>query len=323
VTSRGREDIVTIRNSAGHKLYCMLERPAGVMRQDVACVLLSPGVKMRVAPHRMYRKLATDFLERGIAVLRVDFHGLGDSEGELLEGQLDQLYRAVQLGRHVDDARSALRWLERELGIRRFIIGGLCGGALTGLLAAEVDESVVALYSVGIPVVLDGSGEHAAQNMTQGQLRDMRSGYLAKLFSPAAWKRLFSGSSDLRAIAKSLFPRLFPSGPKGVFQASADVPPPSSAPAANLNPRYAPAIFRLLQRSRPALLIFSGADRLQFEYQEKFVALWSTPLEKFTGLLKVDVIPGANHVLGDPDWIRQAREITAQWLDLNFAAGES
>jgi uncharacterized protein len=313
-----REEVVTIRNSAGLKLYCMLARPEGALRKDVACVLLSPGVKMRVAPHRMYRKLAADFLARGIAVLRVDFHGLGDSEGELLEGQLDQLYRAVQLGRHVDDARSAFRWLERELGIRKFIVGGLCGGALTGLLAAEVDESVAALYSVGIPVVLDGSGEPAAQNMTQGQLRDMRKGYLAKLFSPSAWMRLFSMRSDLRSILRSLFPRLFPSGPKGVFQASADVPPPSSAPAANLNPRYAPAFFRLMQRSRPALLIFSGADRLQFEYQEKFVALWREPLEKFTGLLRVDVIPNANHVLGDPDWIRQAREITAQWLDLNF-----
>jgi hypothetical protein len=315
------ETIVTLQNSAGQRLYCMLELPASGLRRDVACVLLSPGVKMRVAPHRMYRKLARDFLDRGIAVLRVDFHGLGDSEGDLAEEQLDQLYRQVQLGRHIDDARCALRWLEREHGIRRFIVGGLCGGALTGLLASEVDASIAALYSVGIPVVLDGTGQHAADNMTQGQLRDMRGGYLAKLLKPSAWLRLLSFRSDWRAIFRTLFPNLGRSKPHGSMSGVAGAPPPASPPAANLNPKFASAIFRLLGRDAPALLIFSGADRLQFEYQEKFVALWSEPLKAFESQLRVDVIPGANHVLGDPAWIAAARRITASWLDQKFPSG--
>jgi hypothetical protein len=313
------EQIVTLRNSAGHALYCMLELPPpGAPKRDLACVLLSPGVKMRVAPHRMYRKLAAEFLDRGIAVMRVDFHGLGDSEGDLPEQQLDLLYRQVQLGRHVDDARSALRWLEREHGMKRFIIGGLCGGALTGLLASEIDESVAALYAIGIPVVLDASGQHESQTMTQGQLKEMRSSYLAKLLRPSSWIRLLSFQSDFRTILRSLFPKARVGGSSGKRIADAKVPPPATPTAANLNPRYPPAFFGLLQRGRPALLIFSGADRLQFEYQEKFVAPWREPLNALASLLSVEIIPEANHVLGDPSWMSQARSLTGRWLDERF-----
>lgn len=317
------EQIVILRNSAGHALYCMLEQPpAGVTKREVACVLLSPGVKMRVAPHRLYRKLTQEFLQRGVPVLRVDFHGLGDSEGDLAEEQLDQLYRQVQLGRHVDDARSAFRWLEREHGIKRFIVGGLCGGALTGLLAAEHDEAVVALYAVGIPVILDGSGQHESVNMTQGQLREMRGGYLAKLLRPSAWLRLLTFRSDLRGILRSLFPRIGRGGSRS-FAAAGPVPTPATPTAANLNPKYAAAFFRLLQRNRPALLMFSGADRLYFEYQEKFATPWNHALAGFASLLSVEVIPAANHVLGDPAWVAQARQMTAQWLDRHFGTERS
>lgn len=313
------EQIVSLRNSAGHALHCMFELPPPeAPKTDLACVLLSPGVKMRVAPHRLYRKLAGEFLQRGIAVMRVDFYGLGDSDGDLPEQQLDQLYRQVQLGRHVDDARSALRWLQREHGKKRFVIGGLCGGALTGLLASEVDESVAGLYAIGIPVVLDASGQHESQNMTQGQLRDMRGTYLSKLLNPAAWLRLLSFKSDFRSILRSLFPSTPGGGSKGKAIGDERVPPPATATAANLNPKYPPAMFGLLQRNRPALLIFSGADRLQFEYQEKFVAPWRAALEKFASLLTVEVIPQANHVLGDPSWMAQARAMTGRWLDERF-----
>ena len=77
-------------------------------------------------------------------------------------------------------------------------------------------------------------------------------------------------------------------------------------------------MFGLLQRSRPVLLIFSGADRLHFEYQEKFVEPWRAALDKFASLLTVEVIPEANHVLGDPSWMAQAKALTGRWLDERF-----
>ena len=75
--------IVSLRNREGHALHCMLdEPPPGEPRAAVAAVLLCPGIKTRVGPHRLYRKLSGAFLSRGIPVMRVDFRGIGDSEGD-------------------------------------------------------------------------------------------------------------------------------------------------------------------------------------------------------------------------------------------------
>jgi len=315
------EQIVTLRNRAGHALHCMLTRPpAGVARRDLACLLLSPGVKMRVAPHRLYRKLAGQFLARGITVMRVDFHGLGDSEGELPETQLDQLYRQVQLGRHVPDVLAAMDWLADHEKIGRFLVGGLCGGALTGLLAAERDTRVIGLYALGMPTVLDASGAHAADVMTQGQLNRVRGIYLRKIFDVASWRRLLTARSDYRTILRSIGGALGlrtrgKGGPSPV-----EVPAPATPPAANLNHGFVRAMFQLLGRGSPALMVFSGADRLHWEYEEKFARPWAASLARFSQLLELEMIPNANHVISDPQWLDQARHITAQWLDRRFAA---
>ena len=314
------EQIVTVLNSAAQALHCMLEEPAaGPTRRDVACLLLSPGVKMRVAPHRLYRKLASVFLERGMPVMRVDFHGLGDSGGELAEVQLDQLYRQVQLGRHVDDVLSAMNYLSRQHGIRKFVVGGLCGGAITGLLAAERDPRIIGLYAIGIPVVLDGTGAHESVNMSRGQLGSLRERYVRKIFSPSAWGRFLSLRSDYRLIFASLRAKL---GRRKRFSGAAGatdgVPAPTVQPAANLNHGFVRALFRMLRERSPVLLLFSGADRLQWELQEKFIEPWAQALESVKGPLTLETIPSANHVLGHPAWVAEARQRTAAWLDSRF-----
>src|SRR5436190_19229926 len=112
--------IVTLRNREAHALHCILEEPPpGLPRAEVAAVLLSPGVKSRVGPHGLYRKLSPSFLARGIPVLRVDFRGLGDSEGEWPDESLASIYRLAELGHCAGDVRSALDWLESRLGTRR------------------------------------------------------------------------------------------------------------------------------------------------------------------------------------------------------------
>ncbi len=317
-----REEIVTVRNRAGHALHCLLTLPESGPQSDIACLLLSPGVKMRVAPHRLYRKLAPEFLRAGIPVMRVDFHGLGDSEGDLPEQQLDQLYRQVQLGRHVPDVLAAMDWLAVQYGIKRFIVGGLCGGALTGLLAAEHDERVAGLYALGLPVILDASGAHAADVMTQGQLKRVQGIYLRKLFDPASWRRLLTARSDYRTILRAILVAVGLKPRSGRKVTVTEVPAPLTPPAANLNMHFVRAMFRHLTLRKPALMIFSGADRLHFEYEEKFATPWAEPLSRHGDLVELSLIPQANHVLSDPAWIGQARELTAAWLRSRFGAGK-
>ncbi len=316
--------IVTVRNLHGHALHCILDEPAsGAGGAKLAAVLLCPGIKTRTGPHRLYRKLAQSFLARGIPVLRVDFHGLGDSEGELPETRLDQMYDQVQFGRHVGDLNAALDWLEAECGIQRCIVGGLCGAAITALVASQKDPRIAGLYAIGLPVALEAS-KAGVEHMTRGELLTERVSYLRKLFRPGSWMRLLMLQSDYRLIWRMMTSALrSDAGRQRMTAQLADVPPPASPPPADPNPAFPPAFFGLLISGRPALLIFGERDRLRFQYAEKFADPWIHALEPYKAQISLEVIPNANHILGEPKAVADACRATAAWLDANFLAGNA
>lgn len=300
---------VHFRNAEGQQLVGILHLPDTVVPGRPCILLLSPGVKMRVAPHRMYNKMADLFVQEGFAVLRFDFAGLGDAEGEIEHTQLSHVYHDIQLGRFVDDTRTALDWLEREYGYTRCIAGGLCGGALSGLLTAEHDRRIVALLALGIPVVLDVGDAQRNAHLTRGELDQLRQGYVRKLLDPRSWLRLLSFQSDYRVIWKA-FKRLFERN----RPASTATPAQNGRPADNTNPKFAPAFFAMLDTGRPMLHIFSGSDRLAAEFQEKFQERYPERLARYRDAFEIHVIEKANHILAHPDWFNEMLALSRDWL---------
>ena len=218
----------TFPNREGQRLFGILHQPAVPREPGVAILLLSPGVKMRVAPHRLYNKMAARFAALGYPVLRFDFNGLGDSEGEIQESHLADFYGSVQVGRYVADTVAAMDWMQQTHGCSRFIAAGLCGGAITGLLTADRDPRIISLVGLGIPVILDGTHIDHSKYMTDKQLAGNRDRYLGKLrlWDPAVWKswtRFFSGQSHYslitRALTKPFMKKLRQSAPVSVAAA--------------------------------------------------------------------------------------------------------
>jgi len=303
---------VCFKNAAGQQLVGILHRPDVPVPGRPCILLLSPGVKMRVAPHRMYNKMADEFVKEGFTVLRFDFAGLGDAEGDIEHGQLSQVYSAIQLGCFVEDTHAALDWLQTECGISRCIAGGLCGGAITGLLAAEGDARIVGLLALGIPVILDGGEAQWSAHLTKGQLDQLRQGYVRKILDPASWVRLLSFKSDYRAIGKS-FRRLLERGTRPASVSVSDASR-AGAPPDNTNPKFAPAFFAMLESGRPMLHIFSGSDRLAAEFKEKFEDRYPDRLAEHGDALEVRIIEKANHILAHPDWFNEMLTLSRGWL---------
>ena len=301
--SAPRIEPVVFPNRRGQQLFGILHHPARERASGVAVLLLSPGVKMRVAPHRLYNKLADRFVEMGLTVLRFDFHGLGDSEGDAPEATLADFYRATQLGRYVDDTRAAMDWMQQRHGVARFVAAGLCGGCLTGLLTAEHDRRIESLLGFSIPVILDGSGVDAARFMTSTQLQDTRTAYLRRLRfwekdARESWMRLLTGKSDARLLVRSLTAPL-----AAVWRRIRPAPPEAAAaPNDNTNPRFAPAFFSMVSNGRPVRLVFAGSDRLLAEWNEKFAARHRAQLARYAGTYGVHVIRDANHIFSFPEW---------------------
>jgi pimeloyl-ACP methyl ester carboxylesterase len=305
-------DAISFKNTAGQTLFGTLHTPSARNAELPAVVLLSPGVKMRVGPGRLYVPLTEMLLERGYLVLRFDFFGLGDSEGELQETMLADVYNHIEVGRYVDDTLAALRWLRQTCGAKKFVLGGLCGGAITALLAAERDASVDGLLSIGMTVTLASNAATPAKYLTRGELDERRKGYYRRLLQPKSWLRLLTFQSEYGVIWHSLKRAFLKEKPK-----AQPVTPTAATPVeqrGNANPLFPTAFFAFLQRGGRALMLFSEKDRLYSEYEEKFAVPFAVRLDPFLPQIEKHVIPNANHVLVLEEWRRSMVSISEQWL---------
>jgi pimeloyl-ACP methyl ester carboxylesterase len=221
------------------------------------------------------------------------------------------VYGLIQVGRFVADTRAALDWMERERGLRRFIVGGLCGGAITGLLEGQDDPRVVGLLALGLPVILDGSSLDKRRFMTSGQLDSWRAGYFRKLRDPQSWLRLLTLRTDFWVLFKTLFEPV--RNRMGLRRRKV-----AGDNKDDLNPKFPSAYERFISAKKEMLLIFSGADRLYAEYEEKFVARYPELVARAKTLSELHVVENANHIFSLEEWQREMLDLSCDWLSARF-----
>ena len=107
-------------------------------------------------------QVSRTLVHAGWAVLRFDFTGLGDSEGEFAE---------TDFSSNVEDLVAAARWLEDTHRGPRLLIGHSLGGAAVLRAAAELD-SVTAVATVGAP----GHPEHVKRLLASDEEEIEREG---------------------------------------------------------------------------------------------------------------------------------------------------
>jgi len=117
---------VVFENS-GQKLYGMLHLPDGVAKPGVVAFFHGfTGTK--IEPHRIFVKMARELMTHGIAALRFDFRGSGESEGDFVDMTVEG---------EISDALKSLDFLQDQPELDRHRIGVL-GLSLGGLVAACV-----------------------------------------------------------------------------------------------------------------------------------------------------------------------------------------
>jgi len=264
-------------------------------------LLLNSGIVHRVGPNRLYVTIARSLAEMGHVVLRFDFSGIGDSGPRadslpFVEGAIGETQEAMDL-------------LRATKGAGRFVLAGICSGALIALRTAARDPRVSGVISINL------AGHRSCNGLYYGRtlLRHYKRIALSKSFGLRACRNAMFGSIDVATLlgaARSLAASMFTSN-----HASPDNPMP-----------FRELLRQLVDSGVPLALIHSEGDEgLDYMY----LAL-GNELRQWTREEKVQllVIPGANHTFtllenqqdlldSMRDWMKKRR----QGVETQVAAG--
>ncbi|SEC56799.1 Serine aminopeptidase, S33 [Burkholderia sp. WP9] len=179
-------------------IYCRPEVHGAVTAP--AALLLNTGAVSRIGNARLGVRFARRLARQGIASLRVDLGGLGDSMPSLDALSLDALY--AQSG--VDDAACAARWLTAQ-GHRGAVLLGICAGAYVGLHAAAREPAALGAVLVNLQKftwqnICDAHGKPTVAVAAFGSTRS----YLRSMCEPRKWLRVLKGQTGGWPVAREL-----------------------------------------------------------------------------------------------------------------------
>jgi pimeloyl-ACP methyl ester carboxylesterase len=241
----------------GDGLFGILHEPE-TSKHLPTVILLNAGLVHRVGPGRMSVDLARRLADLGFASLRLDLSGLGDSAPR--PDQPDPHQRVLL------DVTEAMDCLGQRRGARRFVVAGMCSGAINAHRVAAADGRVAGLI------------------MFDGYAYPTRQFYLRR-YGP----RLVNPSTAMSFVGRQVARLLGAPPPSQPATAddeilSQDFPPQE---------RIASELRQLMERNLSLLMVYSGSWYLYFNYREQIRD--NFPNVPFGDRLTVEHFPEADH----------------------------
>jgi pimeloyl-ACP methyl ester carboxylesterase len=308
--------------SNGHQLAGVLHLPDQKDPPEIAVLFVHSGARGRLGSTFQYPLAARALAARGIASLRFDPTGMGDSEGEIADMKVLDFFGTIQVGRFVADTLAAIDELDRLVKPKKLVLWGLCGGGITALLAApRASRTIDGLVLLSTPVLLDSAQQSPLERISAEHATSyLWSVYAKKLLSPKAWRRLFSAQSDMKTLRtygtaavtglvkkarKKLLARLRPKPP-------ADAPRPPGNPRAN--PHFFEALDAMVKRRARLLMLYGETDALRYDF---WTEVHDPILERdaaYRAQLEVHLVPRCNHLFTLREWQDEALAHATRWL---------
>ena len=166
------------------ELFGMLCCPVSSDATDKAVIITNSSGDPHYGRGRAAVELARRLATEGIASLRMDFAGIGDSSSTADATHIMNVDRTSDIGCGLD----ALE----ERGYRRFAVHGVCTGAYHALQTALVDDRVNGLVLVNVPMFTWRAGDPI-----ELILEESGAHYLRTLYKLAFYGQLFRNQLDI------------------------------------------------------------------------------------------------------------------------------
>ena len=258
------------------RLFGILCRPR-TGASTTAVIIGNTGRDPHYGIARFGVELARELAAGGIASLRMDYSGLGDSPRAPGEG--DALSALFETDRTADIA-AAIDALQ-TLGYDDFALQGLCSGAYHAFRAAPTDTRIGALVLVNLPVFEWHGGQSVTQALwTTAPPRRM----LQRLADKDVWRRAVRGELKLTPILKIQGSRLL----TRIKRLAVRTP----APVADTPERV---VAGLTRRGVKTLFLYSSGD----PGLDAVSTAFGPPADAMKGChgLELRIVPGIDHVL--------------------------
>jgi pimeloyl-ACP methyl ester carboxylesterase len=270
------ETVQTVQCFAG-SMFGILAEPAFSTPHGDSCVLLlNAGGVRHIGPNRMWVEAARRWAASGIASLRLDLCGVGESDGDQ-NLDIPSLYQEHM----VEEVALAMDSLHPVRPFRRFVAVGLCAGAFWAFHAALRRRDISAAILINPRLLFwDPAADH--RRFLRRTLRG--------LTNWADWSRLAHGGfwpQDLKRAALTVLSRrrAIPANPPGQDQ---------------VHPRPLQEAWKVIERhgTRVFLLFTEGEPLLQEIEQQEQMPPESHPL------IRCARVPNAGHTFR-PQWAQQ------------------
>lgn len=189
----------SFRFGDGARLFGMLCVPRRVERAGPTVLMLNTGFGRHIGDGRVFVTLARRLASQGIASLRMDVGGFGDSAAsDPGNGEARPNPYAVA---NIADVIAAVNALEGE-GHTRPVVVAICSGAYAAFRAALSEPRIRGAILVNLQAFIWKQG--ASLTIENRRQRRPLGFYLRTLLRPRTWKRLGRGEVELGALLVAL-----------------------------------------------------------------------------------------------------------------------
>ncbi|MBN3758310.1 hypothetical protein G3N95_35735 [Paraburkholderia sp. Tr-20389] len=282
-------------------IYCRPDAP----RADAPAVLFfNTGASHHIGDGRIFVLFARELAAQGIASLRMDLGGLGDSTPLSAEVNLDTIYSQQSCA----DAMAGADWLVAQ-GYGQVVTFGVCGGAFNGLHACANHPDIVGAFGVNLQKFVWDGAARTPGTAGLASTRVLRRSAL----SAGKWMRVLRGETSLVRIVRGLSERLS----RSLFLRITDLIDQTTGVA--IAPNEVRRLLQKIEAKRAEVCLVYGDYDLGLEELKIQFGAGSRLLRRYSRV-RAKTLPQLDHALFTREARKAAMEDAQAWFRESFIA---